>query len=195
MKKLLLIGTLVLAIGSSIISGTTARYTQDLGEKTAVVTTKTFNVNATLDGEFTDFEISPKKGENEKKFKFSVVNYDVIGGKQSASEVDIDVKFTLEISNLNKERDINNLLKALEIEAESKDSHFKIKEVKHSEAEIEGKEGVIEGTAKFKAGKAEKKDFSIEVEWDDDHAKLWKDAQGDKVGMKLKVNAVQANSK
>ena len=56
MKKVLLIGVLVLAIGSSIISGTTARYTQDLGEKTAVVTTKTFNVNTTLDGEFTDLK-------------------------------------------------------------------------------------------------------------------------------------------
>lgn len=193
MKKVLLIGILVLAIGSSIVSGTTARYTQDLGEKTAVVTTKTFNVNTTLNGEFTDFEISPKKGENKKKFKFSVVNYDVIGDKKSASEVALDVKFTLEVTNLNKKEDVNDLLKALEIEVESKDSHFEIKKVKHNEAEIEGKEGTIEGIASFKAGQAEKKEFSIEVEWDDDHADLWKKAQGDKVGMKLEVNAIQAN--
>lgn len=190
MKKLLLIGTLVLAIGSSIISGTTARYTQDLGEKTAVVTTKTFNVNATFDDQFTDFEISPKKGEDRKEFNFLVKNYDVIGGKQSASEVDLDVKFVLDISDLNQSGDINELIKLLNIHVKSNGNEFKIQKVKNN---INNGEATIEGTASFKAGESADKNFSIEVKWNGNNEGKWKAAQGDKVGMKLKVNAIQAN--
>lgn len=189
MKRVLVIGALIFAIGGSIVSGTMAKYTQDLGEREATIKVKTFNVNSNLKGELTDIEIDPFSKENEEEFKFEVVNYDEIGGNKSPSEVDIIVDFTLEVIDKNKDKKKNELLKQLEVSVES--DHFSIQKEK-SDVEIKGKEGTIKGKADFKVGVSEKKTFEVEVRWDKQKIQeLKKAVENDEVGLKLKVHATQ----
>lgn len=91
MKKIILMGALILTIASSLVAGTLATYTKTLSPITGSVSAKSFYIGANQTV-FPDIKLAPSEKSD---WTFEVVNFKADG---TINEVDTDMTITLNVA-------------------------------------------------------------------------------------------------
>ncbi|MGL5767185.1 MAG: hypothetical protein ACRCX8_16250 [Sarcina sp.] len=192
MKKFMIITSLVLAIGASVIAGTMAKYTQTLDEQVSVVKTKSFYINSSSVGEGLkeDFKLAP--GE-EKIFEYEITNAEK--GGEVPSETDIKVIAEIKKEKGNKKEKLFNDLKItidsdLDFTTENS-SHINIQGSDEKKKPDKIESVTAKGEGIFKADKLQTKKLKIKVSWKENSHPNYNNYKDDEVKLSLKLDAVQ----